>query len=211
MATSAAPLAGRFIVVALMTELRPGAKKLAARRFVPMARHLRRYGGDRVKGERKMPGCCPPQAALGSGNVHPLFPQAFEGTGLKSLPARSDTTGERNDATAPAGNFCLARFRRRAEAAKGMAGDRPSAQQQPLVRPAPFRRRGAAGGPGQMTWAEVNAALDAEIKLAITRERGGQDALDPHAWEEAKRRVEEEPGPATMQNATRCSPRAPMP
>jgi hypothetical protein len=36
-----------------MTELRPGAKKLAARHFVPVARRLRRRGWDRVKGEEK--------------------------------------------------------------------------------------------------------------------------------------------------------------
>ena len=54
-------------------------------------------------------------------------------------------------------------------------------------------RLAALVGTGQMIWAEVNAALDAKIKLAIARERGGQDAPNPHeAWEEARRTAEDE-------------------
>jgi hypothetical protein len=49
-------------------------------------------------------------------------------------------------------------------------------------------------GAGQMTWPEVNAALDAEIKLAITQQRGGRRApADLHeAWEDARRAGEDE-------------------
>ena len=47
-------------------------------------------------------------------------------------------------------------------------------------------------GTGQMTWPEVNAALDAEIKLAIAQLRGGRAPADPHeAWEDARRAGEE--------------------
>jgi hypothetical protein len=49
-------------------------------------------------------------------------------------------------------------------------------------------------GLGQLTWPEVNAALDAEIKLAIAQLRGGRRTpADPHeAWEDAKRVGEDE-------------------
>jgi hypothetical protein len=48
-------------------------------------------------------------------------------------------------------------------------------------------------GSGQMTWTEVNAALDAEIKLAIAQLRGGRAHADPHeAWEDARRAGEDE-------------------
>ena len=54
-------------------------------------------------------------------------------------------------------------------------------------------RLAALVGTGQMIWAEVNAALDAKIKLAIARERVGRGAPDPHeAWEEAKRAAEDD-------------------
>jgi hypothetical protein len=49
-------------------------------------------------------------------------------------------------------------------------------------------------GTGQMTWPEVNAALDAKIKLATTQLRGRRGApADPHeAWEDARRAGEDE-------------------
>ena len=40
-------------------------------------------------------------------------------------------------------------------------------------------RLAALVGTGQMTWAEVNAALDAKIKLAIARERVGTGRPGP--------------------------------
>lgn len=144
-----------------------------------------------------MPGCCPPQPALGAGNVYPLYPQVFEGAGLKSLPARSNTAGERADATAPAQAISAwrasaAEQRRRKE---WLAISLPHNSSHLFGR-LPFGdalRLAALVGTGQMTWAEVNAALDAKIKLAITRERGGQGASDPYeAWEEAKRTAEDE-------------------
>lgn len=55
-------------------------------------------------------------------------------------------------------------------------------------------RLAALVGTGQMTWTEVNAALDAKIKLAIARlsvGRGERHAL-PEAWEQAKRAGEDE-------------------
>ncbi|MBA4096492.1 MAG: hypothetical protein C0484_06920 [Rhodospirillum sp.] len=46
-------------------------------------------------------------------------------------------------------------------------------------------------GTGQMTWPEVNAALDAKIKLAIAQLRGAP--ADPHAaWEDARRASEDD-------------------
>jgi len=144
-----------------------------------------------------MPGCCPPQAAPGSGNVHSLYRQAFEETGLKSLPACSVTAAERGDATAPAQaisawHASAAEQRRRKEwLAIGLPHNSSH-----LFGRLPFGdavRLAVLVGTGQMTWAEVDAALDAKIKLAITREYRGQDAQDPHeAWEEAKRTAEDE-------------------
>lgn len=55
-------------------------------------------------------------------------------------------------------------------------------------------RLAALVGSGQMTWPEVNAALDAEIKLAIAQLHGGRRApADPRgAWEDARRAGEDE-------------------
>jgi hypothetical protein len=49
-------------------------------------------------------------------------------------------------------------------------------------------------GTGQMTWTEINAALDAKIKMAIAGDSGGQDrSSDPRdAWEQARRTAEED-------------------
>ena len=48
-------------------------------------------------------------------------------------------------------------------------------------------------GTGQMTWTEINSALDAKIKLAIARQRARPNALAPHeALEEARRTREDE-------------------
>ena len=50
-------------------------------------------------------------------------------------------------------------------------------------------------GTGQMSWAEINAALDAKIKLAIARKLGRQEDRCPDrhdAWDEAKRSAEDE-------------------
>ena len=53
-------------------------------------------------------------------------------------------------------------------------------------------RLAALVGTGQLTWTEVNAALDAKIKLAVARLRArrgnGVASFDPHeAWEAARR------------------------
>jgi hypothetical protein len=56
-------------------------------------------------------------------------------------------------------------------------------------------RLAALVGTGQLTWAEVNAALDARIKLAVIRARGGDDrrSMDAHeVWEQARRTAEED-------------------
>jgi hypothetical protein len=56
-------------------------------------------------------------------------------------------------------------------------------------------RLAALVGTGQMTWAEVNGALDAKIKLAIARELGGGDDRSPgphEAWEAVRRTAEDE-------------------
>ncbi|HJR23621.1 MAG TPA: hypothetical protein VJ822_18445 [Dongiaceae bacterium] len=49
-------------------------------------------------------------------------------------------------------------------------------------------------GTGQLTWTEINAALDAKIKLAIARLRAGSAAsCDPReAWEAAQRAGEDD-------------------
>lgn len=58
-------------------------------------------------------------------------------------------------------------------------------------------RLAALVGTGQLTWTEVNAALDAKIKLAIARLRArrgdGVASFDPHeAWEAARRAGEDD-------------------
>ena len=42
-------------------------------------------------------------------------------------------------------------------------------------------------GTGQMSWAEINAALDAKIKLAIAGQQEDRCPDRHDAWEEAKR------------------------
>jgi len=179
-----------------MTELRQSAKRRpAGHRF--LARGLRRYRwGSRQRG-RKMPGCCPPQTALGAGNVHPLYPQAFESTGLKSRPARSDPAGERANAKTSARAISawqasVAEQRRRKEwLALGLPHNSSH-----LIGRLSFGdavQLAALVGTGQMTWTEINSALDAKIKLAIARQRARPNALAPHeALEEARRTREDE-------------------
>lgn len=56
-------------------------------------------------------------------------------------------------------------------------------------------RLAALVGTGQMSWAEVNAALDARIKLAIAGALGAPDDGSPDAhetWEAARRAAEDE-------------------
>ncbi|HKP24842.1 MAG TPA: hypothetical protein VJV39_13325 [Dongiaceae bacterium] len=56
-------------------------------------------------------------------------------------------------------------------------------------------RLAVLAGTGQMSWTEINAALDAKIKLAIARKLGGQEHRSPdrhEAWEEAKRTADDE-------------------
>jgi hypothetical protein len=138
-----------------------------------------------------MPGCCPSQTLPGLGNVHPLYPQALESTGLKSRAGRSAAAGERSDATASARAIsawqAAAEQRRRTE---WLAIELPHNSSRLFAR-LPFSdavRLAALVGTGQMTWAELSAALDAKIKLAI-----GQDDRSPHeAWEAARRTAEDE-------------------
>jgi hypothetical protein len=56
-------------------------------------------------------------------------------------------------------------------------------------------RLAVLAGTGQMSWAEINAALDAKIKLAIAHKPGRQEDRCPDrhdAWDEAKRSAEDE-------------------
>jgi hypothetical protein len=53
-------------------------------------------------------------------------------------------------------------------------------------------RLAALVGTGRMTWAEVNAALDARIKLAANRMYGGDGSADAHDTWEATRRMAED-------------------
>jgi hypothetical protein len=53
-------------------------------------------------------------------------------------------------------------------------------------------RLAALVGSGQMTWAEVNAALDAKIKLAIARSAQDDRSPDAHQVREAARRAGED-------------------
>jgi hypothetical protein len=55
-------------------------------------------------------------------------------------------------------------------------------------------RLAVLAGTGQMSWTEINAALDAKIRLAIARKLGRQEDRCPdrhHAWDEAKRSAED--------------------
>jgi len=146
-----------------------------------------------------MPGCCPPQIALGSGNVHPLYPQAIEPTGLKSPTAQPGAADRRRDATASvraisAWRAAAAEQRRRIE---WLAIGLPHNSSHLFAR-LPFGdavRLAALVGSGQMTWAEVNAALDARIKLAIAGALGEENDRSPDAhetWQAARRTAEDE-------------------
>ena len=124
-----------------------------------------------------MPGCCPPRTALGSSNVHPLYPQAAEGTGLKSVPAQLDAIAGRGDATASpraisAWRGAVTEHRRRKE---WLAIGLPHNGSHLFAR-LPFDdaiRLAALVGTGQLTWTEVNTALDAKIRAQYD-ERAGQ-------------------------------------
>lgn len=126
------------------------------------------------------------------GNVHPLHPQALESRGLKSRTERSVAAGERSDATASARAIsawqaAAAEQRRRTE---WLAIELPFNSSRLFARLSftDAVRLAALVGTGQMTWAELSAALDAKIKLAI-----GQDDRSPHeAWEAARRTAEDE-------------------
>ena len=145
-----------------------------------------------------MPGCCPPQPAFGVGNVYPLYPQTLERTGLNSTPPVSEATGEATPGVArsranPAWQVSTTERARRME---WLAIGLPHNSSHLFAR-LPFGdavQLAALVGTGQMTWPEVNAALDAEIKLAIAQLRGGRRApADPHeAWEDARRTGEDD-------------------
>ena len=145
-----------------------------------------------------MPGCCPPQPAFGVGNVYPLYPQALERTGLKSpKPVSgviSDVTPDAARSRAnPAWQVSTTERTRRME---WLAIGLPHNSSHLFAR-LPFGdavRLAALVGTGQMTWLELNAALDGTIKLAIAQLRGeGRAPADPHeAWEGTKRAGEDD-------------------
>ena len=141
-----------------------------------------------------MPGCCPPQSTLSSGNVHALYPQAFDSTGLKSLQANARIAGEQANAAASvraisAWQTAAAEQRRRME---WQAIDLPHNSSHLFAR-LPFGdavRLAVLAGTGQLSWTEINAALDAMIKLAIARKAGSPDRHQ--AREESRRSAEDE-------------------
>ena len=148
-----------------------------------------------------MPGCYPPQPAFGAGNVYPLYPQAFAKTELNTLSPISEPTGGSTPGAVrrwanPAWQVsATVRTRRMEWVAIGLPHNSSH-----LFARLPFAdaiQLAALVGTGQMTWSEVNAALDAKIKLAIAQlraGRGGRHARpDPHqAWEQARRAGEDE-------------------
>jgi hypothetical protein len=148
-----------------------------------------------------MPGCHPPQPAFGAGNVYPLYPQAFAKTELNTLspisePASGSTPGAARRRANPAWQVSAAARRRRME---WLAISLPHNSSHLFAR-LPFGdaiQLAALVGTGQMTWSEVNAALNAKIKLAIAQLRAGSGERharpDPHqAWEQARRAGEDE-------------------
>jgi hypothetical protein len=143
-----------------------------------------------------MPGSSSSQPALRLGNVLQLHPQSLDRTGLKSPSQRGGGAGLRNEATAAARAISAwhgspAEQRRRRE---WLATGLPHNSSHLFAR-LPFGdaiRLAALVGAGRMTWAEVNAALDARIKLAIAQHRGRRDARHPDAWEAARQAREDD-------------------
>ena len=145
-----------------------------------------------------MPGCCPPQPAFGAGNVYPLYPQTLAKTELNALspisePTGGSTSGPVRRQANPAWQVSTTESTRRME---WLAIGLPHNSSHLFAR-LPFGdavRLATLVGAGQMTWPEVNAALDATIKLAVAQLRGGRRApADPHeAWEDARRAGEDE-------------------
>jgi hypothetical protein len=148
-----------------------------------------------------MPGCCPPQPAFRVGNVYLLYPQALEETGLNSpsriFAATNESAG--GQARSRANHAWHAPATERTRHMEWLAIGLPHNSSHLFAR-LPFNdavQLAALVGTGQMTWPEVNAALDAKIKLAIAqlRARRGErrPPAGPHeAWEDARRAGEDE-------------------
>lgn len=122
-----------------------------------------------------MPGCCPPQAALSADAVHPLFHQAFESTGLNSSAPDRHEVGADAARTGRGWANPAHHFRETAQARRmdWLAIRLPHGNTRLFGR-LPFGdavRLAALVGTDQMSWPEVNAALDAMIKLAIAQLR----------------------------------------
>jgi hypothetical protein len=133
---------------------------------------------------------------LRAGNVLPLHPQGIDRTGLKSPSERGDADGLRRAATAAARAISAwhgspAEQRRRSE---WLATGLPHNSNHLFAR-LPFGdaiRLAALVGAGRMTWAEVNAALDTRIKLAVAMHRSRRDARHPDSWEAARQAREDD-------------------
>ena len=143
-----------------------------------------------------MPGSSSSQPASRAGNVLPLHPQGIDLAGLKSRPGRGEAAGLRHEATAAARAISAwhgspAEQRRRRE---WLATGLPHNSSHLFAR-LPFGdaiQLAALVGTGRMTWAELNAALDARIKLAIAGHRDRQAMRHPDAWEAARQAREDE-------------------
>lgn len=136
------------------------------------------------------------QPAPRAGNVLSLHPQGIDGTGLKSIAARGDANGLCREATAAARAISAwhgspAEQRRRREwLATGLPYN--SSHLFARLQFGDAIRLAALVGAGRMTWAEINAALEARIKLAIARHRSRRDTRPPDGWEAARQAREDD-------------------
>lgn len=143
-----------------------------------------------------MPGSSSSQPAPYAGNVLSLHPQGIDQTGLKSRLAHGDAGRLRRQATAAARAISAwhgspAEQRRRRE---WLATGLPHNSSHLFAR-LPFGdaiQLAALVGTGRMTWAEINAALDARIKLAVARQRGPYRTNPQEAWDTARHAREDE-------------------
>jgi hypothetical protein len=143
-----------------------------------------------------MPGCYPPQPLPNSGNVHPLYPQAFGVSGLNSFDVQAEPIGGASEATTPARAIsawtdAAAEQRRRAD---WLAIGLPHSSGHLFAR-LPFGdavQLAALVGTGQMSWTEINAALDAKIKMAVGGDQDHRSPAPHAAWEQGRRTAEED-------------------
>jgi hypothetical protein len=148
-----------------------------------------------------MPGCSPLQVIPISDKVAALVPQAIEKAELRSLPPISRAPAIRGHARKPASPKPADLAARDSAAAwrtrylEWMETDLPRASTRLLAR-LPLGdavKLAALVGAGRLTWAEINAALDAMIKLAaVDALDGGGDEHDASPEKNSTGRVSED-------------------